>query len=242
MNLLRTLAFYIYLFGYMLTHYGVLRRAERARAAGDDATADEIVRHFIPIWCNTLFRIGGIRVLVEGRENIPADTPCVFVGNHRSCFDIPLMLTSLDAPHGLLSKEELRNIPLLSRWMNLLGCVYVEREDLRASVRALNQAAAAVKSGRSFIIFPEGTRYKGEEGGIGEFKFGAFQIAFKNGAPVVPVAISGSRGRYEEHHHLVTPGTVRVKILPPIQTAGTPKDQRKDLPEAVRQQILAHLD
>ena len=75
MNLLRTLAFYIYLFGYMLTHYGVLRRAERARAAGDDATADEIVRHFIPIWCNTLFRIGGIRVLVEGRENIPAGTP-----------------------------------------------------------------------------------------------------------------------------------------------------------------------
>ena len=59
---------------------------------------------------------------------------------------------------------------------------------------------------------------------------------------MVPVAISGSRGRYEEHHHLVTPGTVRVKILPPIQTAGTPKDQRKDLPEAVRQQILTHLD
>lgn len=241
MNLLRTLAFYIYLFGYMLTHYGVLRRAERARAAGDDATADEIVRHFIPIWCNTLFRIGGIRVLVEGRENIPAGAPCVFVGNHRSCFDIPLMLTSLDAPHGLLSKEELRNIPLLSRWMNLLGCVYVEREDLRASVRALNQAAAAVKSGRSFIIFPEGTRYKGEEGGVGEFKAGAFRIAIKTGVPVVPVAISGARGLYESHNYIVHPGTVRVSILPAIHTAGMSKDEQRQLPEAVRQNILAAL-
>ncbi len=241
MNLFRTLAFYLYLFGYMFTHFGVLRRAERAKEAGNDAELEAILRRYVPHWCNTLFRIGGIRIVVEGQENIPVGTPCVFVGNHRSCFDIPLMLTCLDAPHGVLAKAELRRIPLLSRWMNLLGCVYVERDDIRASVRALNQAAGTLKAGRSFIIFPEGTRYQGEEGGIGEFKAGAFQVAFKNGAPVVPVAITGARGRYEDHHCIVTPGTVRVQILPPIQTADLPKAARKDLPDAVRQQILASL-
>ena len=73
--------------------------------------------------------------------------------------------------------------------MKLLGCVFVQRDDLRASVRALNDATAIVESGKSFVIFPEGTRYKGEEGGAGEFKAGAFRIAVKTGAPVVPVPV-----------------------------------------------------
>ena len=113
--------------------------------------------------------------------------------------------------------------------MKLLGCVFVQRDDVRASVRALNDATAIVESGRSFIIFPEGTRYKGEEGGAGEFKAGAFRIAVKTETPVVPVAISGA------------PGTVRIRVLPPIQTAGMSRAEQKELPAAVRQTILAQL-
>ena len=85
-----------------------------------------------------------------------------------------------------VAKEELEKIPLLNRWMKLLGCVFVQRDDLRASVRALNDATAIVESGRSFVIFPEGTRYKGEEGGVGEFKNGAFRIAVKTGPVRLP--------------------------------------------------------
>ena len=70
---------------------------------------------------------------MEGLENIPKDRPCVFVGNHRSYYDIPLLLASLDKPHGILAKEELEKIPLLNRWMKLLGCVFVQRDDVRAS-------------------------------------------------------------------------------------------------------------
>ena len=101
--------------------------------------------------------------------------------------------------------------------MKLLGCVFVQRDDVRASVRALNDATAIVESGRSFIIFPEGTRYKGEEGGAGEFKAGAFR---------------GNRA---------TPGTVHVRVLPPIQTADMSRAEQKQLPDAVRQTILAEL-
>lgn len=238
---LRTIAMYIYMFGYMLLFYGTLRRAEKARAAGDEETVRQIVERHIPRWCRGLLRVAGVQVVVKGQENIPASGPVVFVGNHRSYFDIPVMLVGLDKPHGILAKEELAHIPLLSRWMNLLGCVYVRRDDVRGSLQALKDAASVVKKGESFTIFPEGTRYKGEEGGAGEFKAGAFRIAIKTGAPVVPVAISGTRGLYESRSYIVRPDCVRVLILPAIRTAGMSKEEQSQLPQAVRQNIVAAL-
>ena len=240
-NIFRTIAMFLYLFGYMIVHYSVLRRGERALAAGDTETVEQIVRKHIPHWSRQILKITGVQLTVTGLENIPKDTACVFVGNHRSYYDIPLLLASLDAPHGILAKDELEKIPLLNRWMKLLGCVFVQRDDVRASVRALNDATAIVQSGKSFVIFPEGTRYKGEEGGAGEFKNGAFRIAIKTGAPVVPVAISGARALFENHGNLCSPGAVHIKVLPPIQTAGMSKAEQKQLPDAVRQTILAQL-
>lgn len=240
LSILRTIALFVYLFGYMIVHYATLRRAERALAAGDLDTVEQIVKANIPRWSRGILRVTGARMTVEGQKNIPAG-PCVFVGNHRSYYDIPILLTALDAPHGILAKEELEKIPLLNRWMKLLGCVFVKRDDIRASVKALNDATAIVESGRSFVIFPEGTRYKGEEGGAGEFKAGAFRIAIKTGVPVVPVAISGARALFEGHGLRATPGDIRVRILPAIQTAGMSKAEQKQLPDAVRQTILAQL-
>ena len=241
MSILRTIALFIYLFGYMIVHYGALRRGERALAAGDTAAVEQLVNRHIPRWSRGILKVTGVALTVEGLENIPQGGPCVFVGNHRSYYDIPLLLAGLDKPHGILAKEELEKIPLLNRWMKLLGCVFVQRDDMRASVRALNDATAIVQGGKSFVIFPEGTRYKGEEGGAGEFKNGAFRIAVKTGAPVVPVAITGARALFESNGNLCRPGTVRIRILPPIQTAGMSKAEQKQLPDAVRQTILAKL-
>ena len=240
LSILRTIALFVYLFGYMIVHYATLRRAERALAAGDLDTVEQIVKANIPRWSRGILRVTGARMTVEGQKNIPAG-PCVFVGNHRSYYDIPILLTALDAPHGILAKEELEKIPLLNRWMKLLGCVFVKRDDIRASVKALNDATAIVESGRSFVIFPEGTRYKGEEGGAGEFKNGAFRIAVKTGAPVVPVAVTGARALFENNGNRCHPGRVHICILPPIRTAGMSKAEQKQLPEAVRQTILAKL-
>ena len=213
MSIFRTIAMFLYLFGYMIVHYNILRRGERALAAGDMDTVEQIVNKHIPHWSRQILHITGVQLLVEG----------------------------LDRPHGILAKEELGKIPLLNRWMKLLGCVFVQRDDVRASVRALNDATAIVESGRSFVIFPEGTRYKGEEGGAGEFKQGAFRIAVKTGAPVVPVAITGARALFENNGNLCHPGTVRIRVLPPIQTAGMSRAEQKQLPDAVRQTILAEL-
>ena len=241
MSILRTIAMFLYLFGYMIVHYGVLRRGEKLLAAGDTEAVRAIVEQHIPHWAKGILHVTGVQLTVEGLDNIPKNTPCVFVGNHRSYYDIPLLLAGLDHPYGILAKEELEKIPLLNRWMKLLGCVFVQRDDVRASVRALNDATAIVESGRSFVIFPEGTRYKGEEGGAGEFKAGAFRIAVKTGAPVVPVAITGARALFENHGNRCNPGVVHIKVLPPIQTAGMSRAEQKQLPDAVRQTILAEL-
>ena len=218
MSIFRTIAMFLYLFGYMIVHYNILRRGERALAAGDMDTVEQIVNKHIPHWSRQILRITGVQLLVEGLDNIPKDTACVFVGNHRSYYDIPLLLAGLDRPHGILAKEELGKIPLLNRWMKLLGCVFVQRDDVRASVRALNDATAIVESGRSFV-----------------------RIAVKTGAPVVPVAITGARALFENNGNLCHPGTVRIKVLPPIQTAGMSRAEQKQLPDAVRQTILAEL-
>ena len=96
MSILRTIAMFIYLFGYMILHYGILRRAERAAAAGDTATVEQIVNQHIPRWSRGILKVTGVSLSVEGLENIPKDRPCVFVANHRSYYDIPLLLAGLE--------------------------------------------------------------------------------------------------------------------------------------------------
>ena len=153
MSILRTIALFVYLFGYMIVHYAPCAgpSVPGCRGSGHGG-ADRQGQH--PPLEPGILHVTGARMTVEGQENIPAG-PCVFVGNHRSYYDIPILLTALDAPHGILAKEELEKIPLLNRWMKLLGCVFVKRDDIRASVKALNDATAIVESGRSFVIFPE---------------------------------------------------------------------------------------
>ena len=187
MSIFRTIALFVYLFGYMIVHYSVLCKAERALAAGDTETVRQLVKKHIPHWSKGILNVTGVRLSVEGLDNIPKDGPCVFVANHRSYYDIPLLLAGLDEPYGILAKEELGKIPLLNRWMKLLGCVFVQRDDVRASVRALNDATAIVESGRSFVIFPEGTREK--DGKLLPPKSGLFVIAAGAGVDVVPCRI-----------------------------------------------------
>ena len=215
MSILRTIAMFIYLFGYMILHYSILRRAERAAAAGDTATVEQIVNQHIPRWSRGILKVTGVSLLVEGLENIPKDRPCVFVANHRSYYDIPLLLAGLEKPHGILAKEELEKIPLLNRWMKLLGCVFVQRDDVRASVRALNDATAIVEGGRSFVIFPEGTRIKSDDEPV-TIHEGYSLMAQLGHAPVQPVAIVGARDITKRGSHLHRFARVWLKAGDPI--------------------------
>ena len=203
---MRTIIWFIYFWGYLLFALPKMKRAQRLQAAGELDARNALVEPMIQKWARALLRLAGVQVELTGLENIP-EGPAVFVPNHQSYFDIPVLLAWLDKPHPLVSKQEVKKIPLIRTWMELLDCVFIDRDNARQSVTALGTAAANMtQRGRSFIIFPEGTRSRGEE--VGEFKNGGFRAALKAGVPVIPVVIDGTYKAMEANHMWIHPAEV----------------------------------
>lgn len=237
--MLRTLIWFIYFWLYLivlLPHLFYYWRLDMRNDPRLDAKVDKKVRN----WARRLMWVAGMKVTVNGSENLPAGT-AVYVANHQGNFDIPLMLSCLDRTHGLLSKQELSRIPILRLWMRLLHCLFVDRSSPRAGVESITRGVALLKEGHSLIIFPEGTRSRSSE--MNEFKGGAFRIASKAKTPVVPVTIDGSYKAMEANPTgwIIRPSRVTVTIHSPIPTAGLSRDELRDIPETTRAIIASAL-
>lgn len=136
------------------------------------------------------------------------------------------MVSVVPLPMGFVAKQELRRLPVISRWMDLIECSYIDRKDIRQSLRAIQQAQKSLESGQSMVIFPEGTRSKGRE--IGAFKPGSLKLAQKAGVPILPVAIDGSYHLYEERGR-ISATTVKVTIMPLIPAETVVEESSSDL-------------
>lgn len=234
---MRTIIWFIYFWGYLLLALPKMKKAQRLAAAGELDARDAMVEPKIRSWARSLLRLAGVKVEIAGLENIPRE-PVVFVPNHQSYFDIPVLLAWLDRPYPLVSKTEVKKIPLIRQWMELLGCVFIDRDNPRQSVAALGEAARTMaERQRSLIIFPEGTRGRGEE--LGEFKNGGFRAALKAGVPVVPVVIDGTYRVMEANHMWIKPAAVKVRVLKPIPTAGMSREEAREIGPRVRDLIEA---
>lgn len=234
---MRTFIWFVYFWSYLLFHLPTLHRGLKAQKAGNITEADAIAKEHVSHWFNRLLALAGVEVTVTGQENLP-NVPCVFVANHRSYYDIPLMMTQIMGPIPLVSKIEVQKFPIVNKWMELLHCLFLDRSDPRQGMQVINDAAELIGKGYCVGIFPEGTRFKGEEGEVGTFLSGAFRIASKSGAPIVPVAIGNSRACLEaDGHFTMKPAKVTMHILPPIETAGLSRTELKALPDITRQQI-----
>ena len=165
----------------------------------------------------------------------------VFIANHQGNFDIPLMLSCLGRAHGLLAKQELARIPILRLWMRLLHCLFVDRSSPRAGMESIAKGVKLLQSGHSLIIFPEGTRSRSGE--LQEFKGGAFRIASKASAAIVPVTIDGSYRAMVANATgwLIRPCEVTVTIHPAIETAGLGREELRELPARTRDVIASAL-
>ena len=175
----------------------------------------------------------GCPITIEGRENIPKDHGAMFVGNHRSIFDIILTAPLLPRPFIIIAKQELGKIPLLHFWMKRIHCLFLDRKDIRAGAQMVSDAADGMKAGSSVLIFPEGTRVH-EEGTLGEFKGGSFKIAIRAGVPIVPVTIIGTGNILEDHPMKVCRTPIHIIFGEPIETKDIPIAERKLLPERVK--------
>ena len=138
----------------------------------------------------TIGKICGVKLTVIGKENIPKDQAVLYVCNHRSYFDIILGYSIMPGLTGYISKDDLEKVPLLNIWMRRLYCLFLNRTDMKQGLKTILKAIEYIKQGVSICIFPEGTRNRGEEGSLLEFKEGSFKIAEKTGCPVIPIAIS----------------------------------------------------
>ena len=179
--------------------------------------------------------LAGIRYRVRGREHIPANRAVVFCSNHESNVDPPVLFQALHKRLHVLFKAELTKIPVLGAVMLGGGFVPVERERREASMASIDRAAASIRDGNTFLIFPEGTRSKTAE--LLPFKKGGFIMAIKAQAPVVPVAVSGGRSAMRKGSWLVRPVMVEVKIGEPVETTGMSLDDRDELIDIVRARI-----
>jgi 1-acyl-sn-glycerol-3-phosphate acyltransferase len=183
--------------------------------------------------------LAGIRYRVRGREHVPKDRAVVFCSNHQSNVDPPVLFRALHRRLHILYKAELSRLPILGTVIRVGGFIPVAREQKEAAISAIDQAAASIRSGNSFLIFPEGTRSRTAQ--LLPFKKGGFIMAIKAQAPIVPVAISGGRDAMRKGSAIVRPVMVDVRIGEPVPTRGRSVDDRDELIAVVRERIEALL-
>lgn len=179
-----------------------------------------------------IWLLAGGRATVLGLENIPEDHPVLFVGNHRSIFDIILAGSLIKYPCGFVAKKELQGTPI-TLIMEEIHCLFLDREDPRQGLKTILTAIDYVKSGISMFIFPEGTRCK-VEGTFLPFHAGSFKIATKAKVPIVPVTIVGMGDVFEDHYPRLKWAPVVIEFGKPIETADMDRNAQKDLPDKVK--------
>lgn len=181
----------------------------------------------------------GIRLDVIGRENIPLDRPCLFIGNHRSYLDVILGYPLFPKMTGFVAKNDFTKAPILPIWMRRLYCQFLVDGDLRQNLQAILAAIDTVNQGVSMCIYPEGKRSTDEdERKLLEFHEGSFKIATKTGCPIVPVAVVGSRECFERQFPKVRAGHVIIEYGKPVETAQMSREELKGIGAKCRQIVL----
>lgn len=234
----KTIAGFIKIFFNLIKTRSKLKIAKQFDKEGNIAERDELVSAGVSDWARYMVSISGSTVEVIGEDLIPQDTAVAFVGNHQGYFDIPILLGYIKKTKAFIAKIEILKVPILSQWMKLMQCTFLDRKDMRQSVRAMREAVETIKKGYSLVIFPEGTRSKG--GPVAEFKAGSFKLAIKAGVPIVPITIDGSWRIYEETGKFKK-SHVTVTVHPPIPIADLSREEIAELPTIVREKIVSVL-
>lgn len=170
-----------------------------------------------------ILKITGVKVTVIGEENIP-DEPVLFIGNHRSFFDILLTYSRCRRLTGYVAKKEMEKIPLLSTWMKFLYCLFLDRSNPKEGLKTILTGIEYIKKGISVCIFPEGTRNKGEELSLLPFHEGSFKMATKTGCAIVPISMNNTNAIFEKQFP-------RIKKVHVVLEYGAPVYPEKLAPE-----------
>ena len=186
-----------------------------------------------------MLKVAGVRLTVIGEEHVPKDQAVLYIGNHRSYFDILLTYSRCPRLTGYVAKVEMLRYWLLRDWMKALYCLFLDRDNLKEGLKTILTGIDYVKNGVSIWIFPEGTRNPGS--GLMDFKEGSMKIAEKSGCPIIPVAMTGTAEIFEKHVPWVKRSHVTVTFGEPIDVASLDRQQKKFLGAYTRERILEML-
>jgi len=182
--------------------------------------------------------LAGVRVRVEGLENVPPGV-CVFVANHTSNSDPPALVVAIPKRVSLLAKKEVFRVPVLATAFRLAGIVPVDRGDRDSAAASVDTAIQALKSGLSFLVYPEGTR--SPDGRLLPFKKGTFVMAIEAGVPIVPISVGGAQKIMRKGELAIHPGEIVVKFHPSVDASRYTLEQRAELLERVQAAVAAGL-
>lgn len=236
----KTIIWYAYFFLKIPFTIPTLLKVKKLDKEGKIEEKDALVHKYTSNWAKSLLKILDVKVNVHGAENLPKDRNVLFVGNHQGNFDIPIYISCIDMPKGFIAKIELTKLIGIKTWMEHIHCIFMDRSSIRKSGEAIVMGIKSLKSGNSLVIFPEGTRSRGNK--LGDFKAGSFKLATKSKVPIVPITIDGSYRIMEanSNKHLTT-ATVDIYIHPMIETSTLTKEEQDHLPERVKSIIGSKL-
>jgi 1-acyl-sn-glycerol-3-phosphate acyltransferase len=193
------------------------------------------------LWADIILIISGVRTNLFNPEVLIPGQSYIFAANHRSAFDIPVLISKLPIQFRWLAKDSLFKIPFFGWAMKRTGYIPINRSHPKQAYQSLLLAAKKVNEGTSVVIFPEGTRQETDQ--LGEFKKGGFILALKSKKPIVPIGIQGSAHILPKNGFWITPGTVRIILGTPIPTEGYKAKDADILMQKVREaieEILKH--
>ena len=199
--------------------------------AGGD-TAHKVGR----IWAKCILALSNIRVTVKGLSNLEPGRSYIYMANHMSNFDIPVLQAFLPVQFRWLAKAELYKIPVFGYAMKRAGYISIDRSDRKSAIESLNKAVKIIRDGISVVIFPEGTRSRTHN--IQPFKKGGFFLAVDSGVPIIPIIIRGTERIMPKKQMLIKPGNVTLEIAKPIISSDYTRKTKNDLMDKIRDIFL----
>ncbi len=187
----------------------------------------EGVHHVARAWGKCILWISGVRVETHGFDPGLIGQSCIFMSNHQSNYDIPVLYCGLPVQFRWLAKEELFRIPIFGRSMRSAGYISIDRSNRKSAFKSLAKAAEMIRAGTSVMIFPEGTR--SGDGNLLPFKKGGFVLAVDAGVPIVPIVISGTHKIMPKGRLLITRHRVRIDVCAPISASAYTRKTKDDL-------------
>jgi len=190
-------------------------------------------------WSKAILWVCGVRVQINGVDQVKEGVPSIYMVNHQSIFDIFTLLACLPVDFKFLLKQELMKVPFFGAAMKRAGYISIDRRNPRKAVKSMNEAAEKIKNGASVLIFPEGTR--GKDGVLQTFKSGGFHLALKSGTDIIPVAIVDSHLIVPKGSFRIKKGNILMNIGRSIPTSDYSKKEMNLLMDRVRDAMLEEM-